>query len=386
MIFKIGTGDFKMEITMHEITVREIFNGYINNGENGVTGYGGNLNIRPKYQRNFVYNETQRAEVIRTVKKNFPLNVMYWIDNGGGKFEVMDGQQRTISICDYISGGFAVDGFYFYSLPNVAKNTILNYKLTIYFCQSDDYAEKMQWFQVVNIAGERLFEQEIRNAVFASSFVDAARAYFSQNNCAAYRTAKDYLNGAPIRQEYLETVLKWFAAKNNCSIDELMSRSQQDDPNAENLVKYFNDVIAWVQKTFTTYRKEMKGLDWGIFYNKYGDTIFDVPKITAKIEDLMADEDVTSKRGIYKYILTGDERYLNVRAFDDRIKKFIYKQQGGKCNICGKTFPIAEMHADHITAWSKGGKTIVENCQMLCATCNLKKSAQDLEVANFEQK
>ena len=368
-----------MEITQTEVTVAEVFKNYVNNGENGVEGYGGNLNIRPKYQRNFVYNDEQQAEVIRTVMQNFPLNIMYWIDNGGGKFEVLDGQQRTISICDYIKGTFGVDNIYFHSLDATAKQNILNYKLTIYTCKSDSYEEKIKWFRVVNISGERLFEQELRNAVFASSFVDAARAYFSQNNCAAYRIGKNYLNGTPIRQDYFETVLKWSAEKNNCNIEELMSLSQRDDPNAENLIKYFRAVMDWIQKIFPKYHKEMKGLEWGIFYNEYADKVFDVPKITAKIEELMADEDVTSKRGIYKYILTGEEKYLSIRTFDDRIKKFVYKQQGGKCAICKKIFPIELMHADHIKAWSKGGKTVIENCQMLCKKCNIKKSADELE-------
>lgn len=368
-----------MEITQHEITVAEIFKDYVNNGENGVTGYGGNLNIRPKYQRNFVYNPEQQAEVIRTVMKNFPLNVMYWVDNGGGNFEVLDGQQRTISICNYIKGDFDVDNKFFHSLDNIVQENILNYKLTIYFCKSDSYQEKIDWFKVVNIAGERLFAQEIRNAVFASEFVDNARAYFSQNNCAAYRVAKDYLSGSPIRQEYLETVLSWFADKHSFNIEEIMSLSQRDDPDAQNLISYFRAVIDWVQKTFVNYHKEMKGLEWGIFFNKYADKVFDLPKITEQIENLMADEDVTSKRGIYKYILTGEEKFLSIRTFDSRIKNFIYKQQKGKCAICQKSFKIEEMQADHIIAWSKGGKTTVENCQMLCAKCNIKKSARNLE-------
>lgn len=367
-----------MEITQSEVTVAEVFKDYINNGENGVSGYGGKLNIRPKYQRNFVYNDEQQAEVIRTVKKNFPLNVMYWIDNGGGNFEVLDGQQRTISICDYLEGKFGVDSIYFHSLDNTAKKNILNYKLTVYVCKSDSYQEKIDWFKVVNIAGERLFEQEILNAVFASEFVDNARSYFSQNNCAAYRIAKNYLNGTPIRQDYLQTVLSWLADKNSCTIKEFMSLSQRDDPSAQNLISYFRDVIDWVQKIFLNYHKEMKGLEWGIFFNQYADKIFDIPKITKQIEDLMADEDVTSKRGIYKYILTGEERFLSIRTFDDRIKKFVYKQQGGKCAVCGKNFRIEEMQADHIKPWSKGGKTIIENCQMLCTKCNLKKSAREL--------
>lgn len=360
-----------MEIELHEVTVREVVEGYENFGENGVRGYGGKLDIRPQYQRNFVYNDAQREEVVRTVKKNFPLNVMYWVIRDDGTFEVMDGQQRTISICDYVKGGFSVDGNYFQSLSSKFQSVILDYKLTIYFCRGDD-DDKVAWFKVVNIAGERLYDQEILNASYAGRFVNEARAYFSQRNCGAYRLAKDYLRGEPIRQDYLETALKWISDLKNCSIDEYMSKHKHGD--AEELKKYFRCVIAWVKRLFPKYYKEMNGLNWGGLFNRYGGRKFDVEELTRRVEELRDDDEVQSMSGIYKYLLTDEEKYLNLRAFDKRIKRLVYKRQGGKCAGCGKNFEETQMEGDHIKPWCEGGKTELTNCQMLCKACNRRKS------------
>lgn len=361
-----------MEIELHEVTVRQIFDGYENHGENGVFGYGGKLDIRPPYQRNFIYNDTQRDEVVRTVKKNFPLNIMYWILHDDGTFEVMDGQQRTISICDYVNGDFSVDGHYFHSLSKNFQQAILDYKLMVYFCYGDD-DEKLAWFKVVNIAGEKLLDQEIRNATYAEKFVNEARSYFSQSNCAAYRLAKNYVSGDPIRQDFLETALKWIADAQNCSIEDYMSAHKFGD--AEELKKYFRDVIKWVKKVFPNLRvKLMKGLKWGIFYNAHKDDALNATELEQKISRLIKDKEVTNKRGIYEYLLTGDESKLSLRQFDDDIKQEVYEQQRGICAKCGKHFEEAQMEADHIKPWSQGGKTVIENCQLLCKNCNRKKS------------
>ena len=359
-----------MEIELHEVTVGAVFDGYINHGEEGVHGLGGKLDIRPQYQRNFIYNELQRAEVIRTVKKNFPLNLMYWVIRDDGTFEVMDGQQRTISICDYISGAFAVDGNFFQSLSKKLQDRILNYKLTIYFCRGDD-DEKFAWFKVVNIAGERLYDQEIRNAAYAGRFVNDAREYFSRRNCAASRLSKEYLRGDPIRQEVLETALKWICDLKNCSVEEYMSAHKFGD--AAELKKYFGCIFAWVKRLFPTYYKDMKGLDWGKYFNRYGGKKFDVEEITRRVEELRDDYEVQSMNGIYKYLLTGEEKHLSLRTFDGRTKELVYRQQDGKCAHCGRHFELADMEGDHITPWSEGGKTIIENCQMLCKACNRQK-------------
>lgn len=360
-----------MEIELHEVTVGAVAEGYHNHGEDGVHGLGGKLDIRPQYQRNFIYDNKQRDEVVRTVMKNFPLNVMYWVVRDDGTFEVMDGQQRTISICDYVAGGFSVDGQYFHSLSAKMKQTISEYKLTVYFCRGDD-DDKLAWFQVVNIAGEKLYDQEIRNAIYAGNFVNEARAFFSQQNCAAYRLAKDYLSGDPIRQDYFETALKWICHSQRRTIEDYMAAHKHGD--AEELKQYFRGVITWVQKIFPNCRvKQMKGLDWGIFYNKYSAESFDADDLEQKISRLLKDKEVTNKRGIYEYLLSGDEKHLSLRQFDDDIKEIVYERQGGKCNICGKHCELEQMEADHIDPWSKGGKTVEENCQMLCKSCNRHK-------------
>lgn len=359
-----------MKIELHEITVREIAEGYIDNAENGVTGYGGKLNIRPKYQREFVYDDKKRSAVIETIVKGFPLNVMYWVKNEDGNFEVLDGQQRTISFCQYVSGDFSLNNRAFHNLTQTEQEQILNYKLMIYFCEGND-KEKLDWFKIINIAGEKLSDQELRNAVYTGSWLSDAKLKFSKSNCAAYLLGNDYVKGSPIRQEYLEIALKWI---NHGEIEAYMSQHQHD-PNANELYFYFMNVIEWVKQTFPTYRKkEMYGQEWGELYNEHHTKMLDAKKLEEEIAKLMADVDVTNKRGIYKYVLNGEEKHLNVRAFDDRMKRTAYEKQKGICKKCKKHFNLEEMEADHITPWSQGGKTVEENCQMLCRECNRRKS------------
>lgn len=126
--------------------------------------------------------------------------------------------------------------------------------------------------------------------------------------------------------------------------------------------------------TFTTYRKEMKGVNWGELYNEFKDEKFDTSKIEEMTVRLLQDDEVTKKSGIYKYIMTSDERWLNLRSFTANQKREAYERQGGICPICGGHFEIDEMEADHITPWSQGGKTTSDNCQMLCKECNRRKS------------
>ena len=358
-----------MRIELHEITVKEVAERYIDNAEEGVIGYGGKLNIRPKYQREFVYDEKKRNAVIDTIKKNFPLNVMYWVKNEDGTFEVLDGQQRTISFCQYVKGDFSVDNKFFHNLTDTEKQQILDYRLMVYFCEGND-KEKLDWFKIINIAGEKLTTQELRNAVYTGTWLSDAKLKFSKSNCAAYLLAKDYINGSPIRQDFLETAIKWLSKG---KIEEYMS-IHQHDPNANELWTYFRNVIEWVKLTFTTYRKEMKGVDWGYLYDNYNDKIYNTGELEEEVNTLMMDYDVTNNKGIYPFVLTRAEKYLNIRAFSERDKRIAYEKQAGICKKCGKHFEIKEMEADHITPWIKGGKTIPENCQMLCLDCNRKKS------------
>ncbi len=360
-----------MNIDLKKITVKELSKDYQDNNEQGVIGFGGRLDIRPPYQREFIYKDKQRDAVIDTVTKKFPLNVMYWAVREDGDFEIIDGQQRTISVCQYVEGDFSVDGLAFHNLPSDKREQILNYELTIYFCSGTD-SEKLEWFKTINIAGEKLTNQELRNAVYSGSWVSDAKRYFSRNGCAAYGIGSDYIKGSPIRQEYLETAIKWISKG---KIEDYMSKHQHDQ-NADELWSYFQNVIEWIRKTFTNYRKEMKGVGWGELYNQFKDDDFNPNEQEVEIVKLMQDEDVTKKSGIYPYILTGQEKYLNVRTFTDKQKRETYEKQKGICSKCEENFEIEGMEADHVTPWHEGGKTIKENCQMLCKNCNRTKSGK----------
>lgn len=363
-----------MEVRLKDITVRELVKDYQDNEENGVVGYGGKLDIRPPFQREFVYNDKQQKAVIDTVSKGFPLNVMYWAvrDNDEEKpFEIIDGQQRTLSICKYINSEFSFKDLYFHNLEEDQKEKILDYKLTVYVCEGTD-SEKLEWFKTINIAGEELTDQELRNAVYHGSWVTDAKRYFSKTGCPAYQIGSDYMNGTPIRQDYLETVIKWISEN---KIEDYMGKNQHKE-NAQELWVYFTNIIEWVESVFPKYRREMKGLPWGELYNDYKDKELDPDELEKEIIELFKDDDVTNNKGIYLYLLTGKERYLNIRTFDNRQKRKAYTEQKGICPICKEKFKIEEMEADHITPWHLGGKTIQENCQMLCKECNRRKSGR----------
>ena len=365
-----------MKIDLRKIKVRELTNGFKDNAEEGVVGYGGKLDIRPPYQREFIYKDKQRNAVIDTITKGFPLNVMYWAVGEDGNFEVIDGQQRTISICQYVNGDFSVDKMYFSNLPDDKKEQILDYELTVYFCEGKD-SEKLEWFRTINIAGEKLTDQELRNAVYSGPWVTDAKKYFSKTGCAAYRIGNGYLTGSPIRQDYLETVIKWISGG---KVEDYMSKHQHD-PNANDLWLYFQSVISWVQATFPekynkNRKKFMKRVNWGALYNQFKGKVLDVDKLEEEVKKLILDDDVTKKSGIYPYVLTRDEKYLSIREFTDEMKLKAYERQKGLCAKCKKHFGINEMEADHITPWHEGGRTIEENCQMLCKDCNRRKSGK----------
>lgn len=378
-----------MQIELQKITVGELTAGFEDNEEQGVRGYNGQLDIRPPYQREFIYDEKKRAAVITTIKKGFPLNVMYWArrdDDAEVPFEVMDGQQRTISICQYVNGDFAYDFQYFHNLTESEKREILDYELMVYVCSGTD-REKLDWFQTINIAGERLTEQELRNAVYAGPFVSDAKRYFSKSNCAAYNMGKHLMNGSPIRQDYLETALKWIAnaqskAGSAVSVEGYMAKHQHD-PNAAQLWQHFSKIITWVAATYDIGKRKqiMKGVDWGRLFDRFGDAILDKAALDAEIGRLIIDEDVQNKKGICSYVLTRDEHDLGLRAFPDRIKLEVWERQhhhcaNPECPNKDAEFDIADMEGDHITPWRDGGRTVVENCQMLCRDCNRRKGAR----------
>ena len=362
-----------MKIDLHKIPIREVAAGYVDSAENGVIGYGGKLNIRPAFQREFIYKEKERNEVIRTVKKKFPLNVMYWVKSADGTFELLDGQQRTISFCQYVSGDFSVDHRGFANLTKTEQEEILNYSLMIYICEGTD-KEKLDWFKIINIASMELTAQELRNAIYTGEWLMEAKKYFSKPQCPATKIAGEYLTGPANRQKDLETALKWISSRDDIEIEDYMAKHQHDT-NCNELWLYFQAVISWVKATFPTYRgKLMKGLEWGIYYNKYGTNAYDPKKLETRIAELLDDDDVSNQKGIYEYLLDGQEKHLNIRAFSEKMAWTAYERQKGICTKCKKHFQIEQMQADHIKPWSKGGKTAAENCQMLCADCNRKKS------------
>ena len=373
-----------MTIKQLEVTVGEITKGYINNEEQGVRGYNGLLDIRPPYQREFIYNEAEQRAVINTVLNEYPLNVMYWVkrsDDAECPYEVMDGQQRTLSLCQYVAGKFAVDFKYFDNRPADDQKKILDYKLTVYVCEGKE-SEKLEWFKTINIAGKPLNEQEIRNAVYAGPFVSDAKHHFSKSNCGAYRLGKDLVNGSPIRQDFYKKALEWMAEHEtrNGKLQSAVGYMaiHQHDKNAIPLWTYFQNVLNWAISTFNMkkFKIIMKGVDWALFYDKYHEQPLDIKAMEDRISDLIGDDEIQKPNGIIPYVLTGDERYLDLRTFKDKVKKAIWEKQNHKCAICGKEFDFELMEGDHIKPWREGGRTDIKNCQMLCRQCNRSKGSK----------
>lgn len=369
-----------MQIEPLRITIRELINGYTERGPQGIEGvvaYGGKLDVRPAYQREYVYSGKDRDEVIRSVMQRFPINVMYWSKVDDNHYEMMDGQQRTISICRYAAEGyrnFSVDFRYFFNLQPDEQEQILDYPIDVYVCDGTP-SEVLAWFKVINIAGVRLSDQELRNTAYTGTWLADAKMHFSKPTCAAYNMAKDYMTGSAIRQDYLETAIEWIAARDGLnSIEEYMALHQHDE-NANQIWLYFRRVIEWVQAVFPVKRPAMKGIAWGLLYNQFKDTELDPDQLETRIQALMMDDDVTKKAGIYEYVLTGQESCLSIRAFTPSQKLSAFTRQHGVCAKCGRQCEsVSDMEADHITPWSRGGKTIPENCQMLCKECNRRKS------------
>ena len=373
-----------MTIKQISVTVRDITQGYVNNDEQGVRGYNGLLDIRPPYQREFIYNDKEQQAVIKTVLKGYPLNVMYWVkrsDDAECPYEVMDGQQRTLSLCEYVAGKFSYEFKNFFNQPPDIQQRILDYELTVYVCEGE-HSEKLEWFKTINIAGKALYEQEILNAIYAGPFVSDAKRHFSKSNCGAYKLGKDLVNGSPIRQDFLKVALNWMAEHEQRE-GKAQSRvgymaQHQHDPNANNLWTYYQNVLNWAITNFEMkkFKKIMKGLNWALYYDKFHDKTLDTVALAQRISTLMRDGEIQRPAGIIPYVLTGDERELDLRAFPEDIKLAVWEKQGHICPMCHKEFDFEFMDGDHIIPWSKGGRTVIENCQMLCHECNLHKGAK----------
>ena len=378
-----------MVINEMKLKVRDLIQGYNeDDATNRVVAWGGKLDVRPEYQREFVYDNDKRNAVINTVLNGFPLNIMYFVDRQDGTYEVLDGQQRIISICRYYNdgkGGYSVKipaatgGFDTVNYPNLfpdKKDTFMDYELTVYVCQGTD-REKRDWFQVINIAGAVLTKQEIRNALYHGPWLTDAKSAFSRRNCAAHRNYGKYMKGDYIRQDYLETVFGWKADDEGIAgkdaIVQFMQKHRQD-ANANDLWSYFEAVFDWVKHVFGSVPdKAMQGVAWGLLYNKHRHDNLDPVWMQQQVRELMANEEVMKKSGIYQYLLEGDEKFLQPRQFDKSTAMTMYEKQCHRCAMCGEEKDFKDMHADHIVPWSKGGKTEISNCQMLCIPCNEKK-------------
>ena len=400
-----------------ELTIRDIVDGFSEDTKSGqVTGFGGKLNIRPKYQRQFIYELDKQKAVINTVLNEYPLNVMYWAKNGDG-WELMDGQQRTISIAKFYQDQYSVDVEMagkksprtYSGLIGADRERFLNYPLNVYICDGDE-KEKLEWFQVINIAGVHLTDQEMRNAIYNGEWVTDAKRYFSRVDGEGYASeghiSNDHKYGdyvaveagtkseketAVVRQKLLEIVLSWAVDAYNrkygrkIDIDDYMAL-HHNDSDAKELWRYYEDVMEWVKKTFHTYRPEMKAVQWGLLYNRY--TNATPPNADDMANDIFmnASDEISNKKGVYEAVLAKDIKFIHARAFEKKDIKWAYNKQGGICPYCHKHFEESEMQGDHIKPWCKGGITERDNLQLLCAECNGKKSGYDTQFSPWDGK
>lgn len=386
-----------METTLRiEITIKEICDGFVYSEleGKGLFGLSGKLTIQPEYQRNYIYaSEGGKREVavIESILKGYPIGLIYFNKVNDNNFEVLDGQQRITSIGRFVTNKFAIKDengneqlFGGFALDK--KNKILNTKLLIYECEGTE-SEIKEWFRTINIAGVPLNSQELLNAVYSGPFVTLGKEEFSNSKNSNIQKWSAYVSGSANRQDFLERALEWVSKDN---VSEYMSRHRFDN-NITELKDYFNSVIDWVSTVFTDVESEMKGLEWGRLYETYRKKPYNSKTVSDEVKKLYGDPYVKNRRGIFEYILGGsvDTKLLEVRVFDDAIKKSVYTKQTAEaekksisnCPLCAlghdsnktKIWKLAEMDADHVTAWSKGGATDIKNCEMLCKTHNRAK-------------
>lgn len=378
-----------------EITVAKICDGFVYNQleGKGLFGLSGKLTIQPEYQRNYIYAEgggNKEQAVIESLLKGYPLGLIYFNKVADNKFEVLDGQQRITSIGRFVTNKFAItdngNPKNFDSLPVDQQTKIRESKLLIYECEGTE-SEIKQWFETINIAGVPLKHQELLNAIYSGPFVTLAKAEFSNGQNANIQKWAAYIKGNANRQDFLERALEWVSKD---KVDAYMN-SHRTKGEINELKAYFNSVIDWVSSVFNNIEKEMQGLEWGRLYEQYHSKSYDPTKVAKEVKRLYGDDFVKDRRGIFEYILGGfqDLKLLNVRVFDDATKKSVYAKQTANaeakstsnCSLCAvghaanknKIWKLAEMDADHVSAWSKGGESTAKNCQMLCSTHNRAK-------------
>ena len=377
-----------------DLTVRDINEGFVYNEYEGkgLFGWGGKLTIQPEYQRNYIYADGKRdVAVIDSLLKGYPLGLLYFVKVGEEKYEILDGQQRVTSFGRYITSKFAIKDEhdmeqYFDGLAKNLQDKILDSQLTIYICEGEE-SEIKEWFKTINIVGVPLNNQELLNAIYSGPFVTLAREEFSNSNNANIQKWEAYIKGTINRQDFLATALDWVSKGN---IDKYMSQ-HRFDTNINELETYFNSVITWASTVFKDVKSDMKGLEWGRLYETYHNNSYDPNKVSEKLCELYADPQVQDTKGICEYILGGckDTKLLNIRVFDDTTKRVVYEKQTqdakskgiSNCPLCAlghentkdRIWELKEMDADHVTAWSNGGATDMDNCQMLCQTHNRAK-------------
>jgi len=377
-----------------DLTVEKVCEGFVYNEYEGkgLFGLAGKLTIQPEYQRNYIYADGKRdVAVIQSILKGYPIGLIYFTKVAEDKYEILDGQQRITSIGRFLTGKFPIlddHGMqqYFSGLAENMQRKILDTKLTIYECSGTE-SEIKEWFKTINIVGVPLNEQELLNAIYSGPFVTLAKAEFSNSQNANIQKWSAYINGDIKRQDYLHTALMWVSKGN---IDDYMSRHRYDT-NITELKTYFNSVIDWVSSVFQDVESEMRGLNWGAFYERFHANAYDPNEVHDKLKALYADFFVKNRKGVFEYILGGcvDTKLLDIRIFDDVTKQTVYERQTtaaeatgvSNCPLCAmgnnsnksRIYKLKEMDADHVTAWSNGGATDISNCTMLCATHNRAK-------------
>ena len=387
-----------MKTILHtEWTVADLCKGFTYNEleGKGLFGLDGKLTIQPEYQRHYIYNDGKRdVAVIESLLKGYPIGLIYFNSTTDGRYEVLDGQQRITSFGRFVTGKFAIKDTndnvqYFSGLPEELQQQILQSSLLIYECEGEEIEIK-EWFKTINIVGSPLKEQELLNAIYSGEFVNAAKRVFSNSQNAETQKWSHYIKGDVKRQDYLAKALEWVCNSKNMSIEAYMSLHRHD-ASINELEQYFRSVIDWVSVTFTMVEHDMCGLEWGRLYETYHNTPYSVDSITERVRTLQADESIKSPRNIYEYILGGeiDKTLLDIRIFEESTKKIAYRRQTdvatekgiSNCPLCAlsdnanktRIYKLSEMDADHVTAWSKGGATSIENCEMLCKTHNRSK-------------
>ena len=387
-----------MKTILHtEWTVADICKGFTYNEleGKGLFGLDGRLTIQPEYQRHYIYNDGKRdVAVIESLLKGYPIGLIYFNRTADGRLEVLDGQQRITSFGRFVTGKFAIKDEndnvqYFSGLSEELQKRIMESPLLIYECEGEE-KEIKEWFKTINIVGVPLNEQELLNAIFSGEFVNAAKRVFSNSQNAEVQKWSHYVKGDVKRQDHLAEALKWVCHSRGMTVDAYMSMHRHDSSINE-LENYFRSVIDWVSTVFTMVERDMCGLEWGRLYETYHNTPYSMERITDRVQTLHADESIKCRRNIYEYVLGGetDTKLLNIRIFEESTKKLAYKRQTdsakekgvSNCPLCAigsnanktRIYSINEMDADHVTAWSKGGATSIENCEMLCKTHNCAK-------------